>query len=51
MTQPMPGTDPGPSTQPSARSWIAVALAWTAVGVPLLWGVYVTLRKAMKLFE
>lgn len=51
MTQPVRGTDPEQSTQPSTRSWIAVALAWTAVGVPLLWGVYVTLQKAMKLFE
>lgn len=51
MTQPVRGTDPEQSTQPSTRSWIAVALAWTAVGVPLLWGVYVTLKKAMKLFE
>jgi len=51
MTQPIRATDPGQSTKPPARSWIAVALAWTAVGVPLLWGVYVTLQKAMKLFE
>jgi predicted signal transduction protein with EAL and GGDEF domain len=27
-----------------------VALAWLAVGLPLLWGVVETLRKAMALF-
>jgi len=29
---------------------IKLALAWLAVGVPLLWGVVQTLRKAMALF-
>ena len=28
-----------------------LALAWLAVGVPLLWGVVETLRKAMALFR
>lgn len=27
-----------------------VALAWLAVGLPLLWGVVETLQKAIKLF-
>ena len=29
---------------------IELTLAWLAVGVPLLWGVVETLRKAMALF-
>jgi hypothetical protein len=28
-----------------------LALAWLAVGIPLLWGVVETLRKAMALFR
>jgi hypothetical protein len=36
---------------PGAGSWIAVLLAWTAVGIPLLWGVYTTFRKALPLFR
>jgi hypothetical protein len=51
MTGPNRGADPGGTNRPSPRSWIAVALSWAAVGLPLLWGVYVTLQKAMKLFE
>jgi len=26
------------------------ALAWAAIGIPILWGVYVTLQKAVVLF-
>jgi hypothetical protein len=37
--------------RPSPASWLLVALAWTLVGVPLLWGVYMTLKKALPLFE
>jgi hypothetical protein len=36
--------------RPSAASWVLVALAWIAVGVPLLWGIYQTLQKAKVLF-
>jgi hypothetical protein len=35
----------------SPAGWMLVVLAWAAVGVPLLWGVYTTLKKAMPLFE
>jgi hypothetical protein len=28
-----------------------LALAWAFVGIPLLWGVAMTLRNAIKLFE
>ena len=31
------------------RSVAKLALAWLAVGLPLLWGVVMTLRKAMAL--
>jgi hypothetical protein len=40
-----------PSEHPTPARWLLVALAWTAVGVPLLWGVYTTLKKALPLFE
>jgi MFS family permease len=33
-----------------ARQWLTVAAAWTLVGVPLLWGVLQTIRKASLLF-
>ena len=42
----MPGSE-----VPSARSWILVGLAWLAVGVPLLWGIWTTLKKAIVLFQ
>jgi hypothetical protein len=29
---------------------LKVALAWAIVGIPLLWGVAMTLRNAVKLF-
>lgn len=35
----------------AGSSWIAVALAWIAVGVPMLWGVWMTLQKAAVLFR
>jgi hypothetical protein len=28
-----------------------VALMWLVVGIPLLWGVFMTLQKALKLFQ
>jgi hypothetical protein len=31
--------------------WGLVVLAWLAVGVPLLWGVFVTLQKAALLLK
>ena len=37
--------------RPTATSWLAVVLAWTAVGVPLAWGVWITLEKAWVLFR
>jgi hypothetical protein len=31
--------------------WLAVALAWTAVGIPLAWGIFMTFKKAALLFK
>jgi len=42
--------DPSPAA-PGARQWLAVVAAWTLVGVPLLWGVLQTIRKASLLFS
>lgn len=36
---------------PGVGSWILVALAWLAVGIPLLWGIWTTLEKAVVLFR
>jgi hypothetical protein len=38
-------------SEPDRRSWVLVALAWIAVGVPLLWGIVTTVRKALPLFR
>lgn len=32
-------------------NWALVVLAWLAVGLPLAWGVFVTLQKAALLFR
>ena len=37
--------------RPTAGSWVLVGLAWLAVGIPLLWGVWTTLKKAVVLFR
>ena len=37
--------------RPAAGSWLLVGLAWMAVGIPLLWGVWTTLKKAIVLFR
>ena len=36
---------------PSAASWVHVAVAWTLVGVPLGWGIWNTLEKALIFFS
>jgi hypothetical protein len=48
MSANMNGNDD--SQRPSGASWIMVAIAWTLVGVPLLWGILKTLEKAKALF-
>jgi hypothetical protein len=36
---------------PSPASWVAVGVAWLLVGVPLLWGIFITFKKAALLFR
>jgi hypothetical protein len=43
--------DDGSAMRPSRESWVLVGLAWLAVGVPLLWGIWTTLKKAVVLFR
>jgi hypothetical protein len=45
MTQNEAGEHPSPTT------WLAVILAWAAVGLPLGWGVLQTLKKAVVLLR
>lgn len=35
----------------SSANWVLVLLAWVAVGIPLGWGVFMTLKKATLLFK
>jgi hypothetical protein len=44
-------TDPAGSSKPGAANWALVAIAWTLVGVPLAWGVFMTFKKALPLFH
>jgi len=45
-------TDPAENrAEPRAGQWLLVAAAWVAVGIPLLWGVGMTLKKAAQLFR
>lgn len=39
------------SADKKATSWGLVAIAWLLVGIPLVWGVYRTLRSAIVLFR
>jgi hypothetical protein len=48
MTESKPPVD---ERATGSTSWFAVALAWIAVGVPMLWGVWMTLKKAAVLFR
>ncbi len=41
---------PVDQSKPSASSWVLVAIAWTLVGIPLAWGIFRTLRTAVKIF-
>ncbi len=43
--------DASPEIRPSPSSWIMVAIAWVLVGVPLLWGIFITFKKAALLFR
>ena len=46
----MPKSDQAAGAVP-AGSWMAVILAWLAVGLPLAWGVFMTMEKATLLFR
>jgi hypothetical protein len=39
------------SLKPSPWSWALVALAWCLVSIPLLWGIWQTVKKAAVLFR
>jgi hypothetical protein len=37
--------------EPSSSSWLWVVLAWCLVSIPLLWGIWQTVKKAAVLFR
>jgi len=39
------------SLKPSTSSWALVILAWALVSIPLLWGIWQTVKKAAVLFR
>lgn len=39
------------SSIPAGTGTLKLVLAWSFVGIPLLWGVLETLRNALKLFH
>lgn len=47
---PQPSVEVGPDRPQSRLTW-PVVLAWLAVLIPLLWGVWQTLKKAAVLFR
>jgi hypothetical protein len=44
-------TDFEPTSRPSPGSWILVGIAWLLVSIPLLWGIWQTVKKAIVLFR
>ena len=42
---------PDPNEQVQSGQWALVVAAWLLVGIPLLWGVWMTLQKAAALFR
>lgn len=44
-------THDGGDSTPAPGSWVLVAVAWLLVSVPLLWGIWTTLKKAVVLFR
>jgi len=41
----------GPGAPSRGSSWVRVAIAWVLVGLPLLWGIFNTIKKALALFR
>jgi hypothetical protein len=39
------------NSAPASANWLVLALAWLAVGAPLLWGIARTIAKALPLFS
>lgn len=39
------------SEKPAGSSWVIVVLAWLPVTLPLLWGIWQTVKKAAVLFR
>jgi hypothetical protein len=50
MTTSRPSGSIAPASSGEPSSPAVLALAWLAVGIPLLWGVFMTLKKALALF-
>lgn len=46
-----PTSRPARRVAERGRQWPTAVLAWLLVGVPLLWGIWQTLRKALLLFR
>jgi len=44
-------TDDATDNRPAPASWFMVAIAWILVGIPMCWGIYMTIRKAAPLFR
>lgn len=44
-------SDRAAPSRPTRGSWVLVAIAWLAVGLPLAWGIVKTLEKAAILFR
>lgn len=54
MNAPSPSaarSTPSGAAHASKGQVVALVLSWTAVGLPLLWGVVETLRKTFALFQ
>jgi hypothetical protein len=45
------GKHPETNRSPAAPGRVLLILAWSAVGIPLLWGVVQTIEKALPLFR
>ena len=44
-------TEKNTSDEPFSSSWLWVILAWCLVSIPLLWGIWQTVKKAAVLFR
>jgi hypothetical protein len=45
----VPNADTAPQSR--AKEWALVVLAWVAVTIPLIWGIWQTVKKAAVLFR